>query len=95
MKPTVPDSLKSTVEMLSQAFPSGVASQDVLPLFRLLYDHLSDRNLVQVLRAVAKRPEEVQLNSVYEAAQLSAGDQKVAELKDKLRGHGYDQWLLE
>lgn len=95
MKPEVPDSLKSTVEMLSQAFPSGVASRDVLPLLRLLYDHLSDRNLVQVLQAVAKRPEEVQLNTVYEAAQLSDEDQRIAELKDQLQRHGFNQWLLE
>ena len=46
---TVPEHLASTHRMLVTAFPNGVAGEEYFATIALLYDHMSDRCLAEVM----------------------------------------------
>ena len=91
----IPHSLQSTVNMLKQSYPEGFADETLLPVLRLLYDELSDRNLALVASHVACLEPPVALNKVYEAAALNVRDPRVQVAAERLKKHGYDAWLAE
>ena len=93
--PTIPPNLKSTFVLLQRAFPDGVSRTEVLPLIKVLYEHISDRNLVEVVRLVALEPKEVHLNKVYEAVLLDEHDETVDAIKAHLECFGFEGWTQE
>jgi len=95
MQHDIPPSLQSTVKMLEQSYPEGFSDETLLPMLRLLYDALSDRNLALVASHVACLEPPVALNKVYEAAALDIRDPRVQGAAERLKKHGYDAWLAE
>ena len=91
----VPNHLRSTVAMITAAFPQGISENERKPLLRALYDHMSDRNLVDAISLIAPVPAEVLLNEVYDAAQLSIEDATVLEMIRRLEPHGFTTWSQE
>jgi hypothetical protein len=99
--PSLPEELRSTVEMLRLAYPHGVPAEefDLLAYFLCTIGGMSVRN---VATAIAE------LNKVHYATLLHPIDKIVNELvephydsaevdriRNKLRPHGLDQWLAE
>lgn len=93
--PRVPQHLASTFAMLERAYGGGIPTSSILPVLRLLLEHMSHRNLADVLQALL--PERVQcwLNEVYRAADLALDDPAVLAAREHLRAHGYDAWVQE
>ena len=77
------------------SYPEGLSEDMLLPVLRLLYDELSDRNLALVASQVACLDPSIALNKVYEAAALDVHDPRVQAAAARLKQHGYDAWLAE
>jgi hypothetical protein len=95
MQHEIPQSLHSTVRLLERSYPEGLSEDMLLPVLRLLYDELSDRNLALVASQVACLDPSIALNKVYEAAALDMHDPRVQAAAARLKQHGYDAWLAE
>jgi len=95
MQNEIPSSLQSTVKMLERSYPEGLADDVLLPVLRVLYTELSDRNLALVASHVAGLEPSVALNKVYEAAELDVQDPRVQAAAQRLKNRGYDAWLAE
>jgi len=67
----------------------------VLPTLRILYDHMSDRNLADVFAHINGGDAGVWLNEVYRAAALAIDDQAVQRARSLLEKHGLSGWLDE
>ena len=48
MQNEIPQSLQSTIRLPRRSYPEGLSEDMLLPVLRLLYDELSDRNLALV-----------------------------------------------
>lgn len=86
--------LASTYVMIERAFPGGIEAWAYLPLLSILYDHMSDRNLAQVVADISGRDHAEVLNDVY---RVGAGLDlpRKDEVLSRLRAHGYDAWADE
>lgn len=89
------DPLASTWSMLEHAFPTGVKEHDVAPLLRILYDHMSDRQLRRVVMRLTDLDEGSALNRVYEIANMSFPREALASLEEALRSAGFEEWAAE
>jgi hypothetical protein len=96
MQHEIPQSLQSTIRLLEHSYPEGLSEDTLLPVLRLLYDKLSDRNLALVAnRQVACLEPSIALNKIYEATALDLHDPRVQAAVERLKKHGYDAWLAE
>jgi hypothetical protein len=95
MQHEIPQSLHSTVRLLERSYPEGLSEDMLLPVLRLLYDELSDRNLALVASQVTCLDLSIALNKVYEATALDLHDPRVQAAAEHLKKHGYDAWLAE
>lgn len=84
--------LLSTVAMLRAAFPGGIPAADVLPVARVLYDHMSDRNLAEVLAATTGGESLVLLNEIAKATALAGSAPRVVSALARLEAHGFAEW---
>ena len=91
----VPAHLRSTVEMLKAAFPQGIPDEDVLPVMKALYEHMSNRNLADAVSHVTGEDRHAILNEVYKAASLDPSDPRVLAMVKRLKEYGYDDWAVE
>lgn len=91
----LPDYLKSTLEMISQAFPDGINEESYWALIYLLYDHMCDENLALVLSALVEKPWGVIANDIYKADLLKIDEKVVQKVKAELDVYGFKEWKLE
>jgi hypothetical protein len=91
----IDESLKSTVKMLQLSFPNGVSEDMYLPLLRLLYDELSDRNLAESVAIAFGGKSKSILNDVYKCANVELDSPVIKKVKEMLVENGYDDWLNE
>lgn len=96
MQKTVPVHLVSTYQLLQRAFPNGIDEQEYLPLLAILYKHMSDRSLAQVIAEYSGRDYYVVLNDVYQVGATQAQLSDAAEhIKQKLMACDYEKWLAD
>ena len=88
----LPDSLKSTVRLVNDAFPEGIPDELYFPVVRVLNEEMSDRNLAMVISYIRGTDESIALNHVYQAAQLSLDDDSIEKALALLNAHGYADW---
>lgn len=63
---------------------------------RLLYEHMSDRNLAETIALVTNEPENVILNEVYRVSvELALNDASVQNVVQRLSKHGFEEWCRE
>lgn len=92
----VPSHLQSTVNLINRAFPEGVPDADFLPLLAVLYAHMADENLVEVVSLLTGRGRGAVLNDVYAAGSLVGLDpDDVAAVRARLVSTGLDEWIVE
>ena len=77
----IPDSLKSTLEMLSQAFPDGIGEECYWILIYLLYDHMADENLALVMSNVIDKSFEIIANDIYKVHNLDLDETAIQEVE--------------
>jgi len=96
MQKTIPAHLVSAYQVMQSAFPSGIEEQEYLPLLSILYEHLSDRSLAQVIAEYTGRNYHVVLNDVYRVGATAAfPTETVKVVKQKLMHSDYKSWLTE
>jgi hypothetical protein len=85
--------LQATADMLRAAYPAGIPDVVYRPLLRLLSEGMSFRRVAEVVSSLTGKPYPVVYNDVLAAAstQEDAEDETVREA---LRQHGYDKWLM-
>jgi hypothetical protein len=92
----LPEALQKTASMLQRAYPGGLPEVDYLPLIALLYDHMSDRNLAEVLFNVFGVEYVVVLNDIPKVDSPEAPNPRSIDIvRAKLLPVGWDAWLKE
>lgn len=91
----LPGHLRSTKQLLTAAFGDQVPKDMVLPVLRVLYDHMSDRNVAAVMADINGGTSAFWLNEVYKAATLDLRDPSVESARLALEPHGLAAWLAE
>ncbi|GJD16201.1 hypothetical protein RIVM261_011570 [Rivularia sp. IAM M-261] len=96
MQKTIPTHLVSTYQLIKCAFPQGIEEHNYFPLLSLLYEHMSDRSLAQVIAEYTGKDYHVVLNEVYRVGEMETFSFDVTEsVRKKLMNCGYEKWLSE
>ena len=88
----IPEYLKSTQAMISQAFPDGMDEESYWALIYLLYDHICDENLVLVLSTFVEKPWGVIANDIYKVNRFKIDEKILQKVKAGLDAHGFEEW---
>ncbi|WAM25721.1 MULTISPECIES: DUF3349 domain-containing protein [Myxococcus] len=92
----IPSHLESTASLILSAFPEGIPEADYLPLLAVLYPHMADENLVEVVSLLTGHDRGVVLNDVYAAgADVGLDPDAVAAVRARLVSAGLGKWGLE
>ncbi|MDX9683017.1 DUF3349 domain-containing protein [Pseudomonas protegens] len=88
--------LADVLSMLKRAFPNGVSTTDYRPLLAALYEHVSDRNLANVISQLTHKDPDLVLNEIYEAVTSKKPKaQEIASLTRLLNHHGAPETLAD
>lgn len=93
---TIPVTLQSIQKLLTSAFPTGVSSNQYIPLLTILEPELSDRNLALVIANITNKDYSEVLNDIYKVKshQIEKQDIKLIEsVQSLLDTEGYQAWL--
>ena len=86
-------------DLLQRAFPSGVDAEEYLPLLSLLYPHLGDRNLRDLIAAFTGKNSAQVLNDIYAVGVpgwVSGQPQQYSEdVRARLSSAGFDECVNE
>ena len=93
----VPSHLKSTINMIKSAYPSGIPSDDYFPLIRIMKDSgMSDRNVSEVLSILRGGK---YVDYMYDVAHLapnkSINKNTISSIINTLKNFGFDDWCDE
>lgn len=99
-KNAVPQHLRPTYDLLSNAFPGGVPEHFYLPPLYVLYEEMSNRTLSRSVSFVSDKEysevyNDIPLVGVYVQGReqpTNAFLKKVVEVKRVLNAHGYQRW---
>jgi hypothetical protein len=93
----VPDHLRSTVTMLSAAFPDPIHLRGMHyhAILSLLMEHMSHRNIVEVMTFIVDDHPAVILNDIYGTFHMAIPDAVLADVTEAVRPHGYAAWCAE
>ncbi|MGJ8677925.1 MAG: hypothetical protein ACSHX0_10440 [Akkermansiaceae bacterium] len=91
----IPNHLKSTIQLLERTFPDGVSSKTLPFLLKVLYEHLSDENLIVVVSNWLNMEEGFVHNEVYRCVSISDEDKNVIGCREALERNGFAVWLEE
>jgi hypothetical protein len=94
---SVPDHLITTHAMLSGAFPDidHLTETDYHVILKILMEHMSHRNIVDVMAALVPKHPAFILNDVYRTFHMHFPDQDIVRITQELEKHGYAAWLAE
>ncbi len=96
MHENIPKHLSSTFTILKSSYPNDIPSDAYLPLLRLLYEEMSDRNLALVVGELIDKNTVQVLNDIYKAAtSVRLKGHEVRQVQRVLSRNGYDKWLKE
>ncbi|WP_157442854.1 hypothetical protein [Deinococcus misasensis] len=93
---SVPDYLVTTVNLLRDAGIMEASHSVVDAMIYIISEHISDRNLAQVLAYFPDYDYYISLNRVYQIESIPPTDQAVlTEALNRLKIAGLDTWLAE
>ncbi len=84
----MPDALPPTLSGAARAYPGGMPDAAYVPVLALLYEHFSDRNLVELMAAVTGKDAATVLNDVYACAGSKPEASAIATARRLLERHG-------
>lgn len=87
--------MQSTYIMLIKSFPDGISQLQYGSLIKILYDHMSDRNLATVLAEITKKNYEVVLNDIYRIAGNNLLFEDENSVLSILIANGFNLWIEE
>ncbi|BAZ10099.1 hypothetical protein NIES4071_19130 [Calothrix sp. NIES-4071] len=96
MQKIIPTHLVSTYQLIKCAFPQEIDDESYLPLLSLLYEHMSDRSLAQVIAEYTGKDYHIVLNEVYQVGAMETFSPDATKpFRIKLMGCGYERWLAD
>jgi len=96
MKPDIDQSLLGTYKMLKCAYPGGILKEDYYAILHLLYEHMSDRALSQVIEYLTGVSKYIIYNDVLASQSTSKPSQEdINRVILKLTACGYSEWTEE
>jgi hypothetical protein len=97
MKNTIPEHLQSTYRLLSLAFPKGIDNAQYLPVLFILYEHMCDGNLAEVIALFTGKDYGIVLNDVHRVGSVSynPSSMEIKNVRDLLLRHGFEKWINE
>jgi Protein of unknown function (DUF3349) len=88
--PPLPEVLQDVVEILTQAFPTGVGEEDYDALLTVLSEGLGEENLGKVVAAFTGADQYVVINDAAAVASHRPAEQsKVDEIRRRLESFGW------
>ena len=91
----IADPLATTWALIERAFPCGVPPGDIDAVIHLLYDHMSDRQLSEVMARLSHIEVQVALNRIYQVASSPPPADRIDTVRTALRAAGFDAWAAE
>lgn len=94
----LPESLKSTYDMLKCAFPEGIPRDEYKALIALLHPYMSNRALAILLAHFLNQSYFKSLHEVEEVwvdGLPSEDTRRLEDVREKLIPCGYDRWIAE
>lgn len=91
----LPDYLSSTYRLVAAAFPGGIDIASYLPLLRLLGEHMSQRNLADVIAAHTGREVGLVYNDVLHSDSAPVPDEQMDRVRAMLEAAGFETWKTE
>ncbi len=88
----VPMHLISTFNMLKKAFPNGIDYTSYYPVVSLLYDHMSDRNLADIVSYFVDKDSSDILNDIYSINSIVLDETEKQLVYKVLKTAGYEEW---
>ncbi|MDE6568629.1 MAG: hypothetical protein K2K70_12985 [Lachnospiraceae bacterium] len=89
---SLPDTLKSTYDMLAESFPDGISEEHYWIILYLLYDDMSDENLAIVMSHLVNKSYAIISNDIYRACQMEFDSVLLDEIENRLEKHGFLEW---
>ena len=84
----LPPTLSGAAHMLRSAYPGGMPDTAYFAVLALLYEHFSDRNLVELMAAVTGKDAATILNDIYACASSKPEASAIAAARRRLERHG-------
>ncbi|MBW4603191.1 MAG: DUF3349 domain-containing protein [Calothrix sp. FI2-JRJ7] len=96
MQKIIPAHLVNTYQLIKCAFPQGIEEHNYFPLLSLLYEHMSDRSLAQVIAEYTGKNYYIALNEVYRVGEMETSSSNIKDsIIKKFMDCGYEKWLSE
>lgn len=84
---------KLTLELLTHAFPSGLVGDEYFATMAILSDHMSMRNLTDVLAMFTKMDHATIANDVYGADTRVLSPELLEKVTRRLEESGLERWI--
>lgn len=91
----IPENLLSTYNLLTRAFPNGINQSEYEALINLLYEHMSDRNLSDVLVFFTEKDKALISNDIPKYYTGQNNQDTIKEVRRKLDENGFGDWVNE
>ena len=92
----LPVHLHSTLKLLQKSFPSGIKDKDISDtVIAHLYEHMSDRQLSQVMSVFLEINIDECYNNILRVASEDVGKQALEDIEQVLNNNGFREWLAE
>lgn len=91
--PALPAHLFPTVLLIGRAYPHVLPETEYAAVLRILYDHMSDRNLADVISYVTGKDVALTYNHVLGVASSAIGVELFQAVNDKLVRAGLQAWI--
>lgn len=84
------ESLQDAENMLNEAYPCGINSEEYFSVLFLLYDYFSDRNLAELISNISGKDTSLVINDIYSSVSAQKPEINVIEIvKEKLERYGF------
>ena len=92
----IPEHLRSTHTLLTRAYPDGVPDADYFAVLALLYEHLSNRNLAEVVSLAFRRDRGIAYNDVAQCVSTDRpAPEALSRVQTRLQSVGFEAWSHE
>lgn len=91
----IPAHLLTTVSLLNRAFPNGITKGDYFSTLKILYEHMSDRNLADGMSLATGKDARVVYNDVLRISAKESGTQGIHMVIDSRMTAGLQAWIDE
>ncbi|MFB9244488.1 DUF3349 domain-containing protein [Massilia antarctica] len=91
----IEEQLMKTVALIKRAYPEGFPNDEYRAVLNILYEHMSDRNLAEVISFFTERDYAFTYNEVLEIGSKESEVKNTQIAMDKLIDAGLPKWIEE